>query len=208
MALAGAKHRALLAMLLLHANEVVSTERLIDALWEEERPETAQKALQVYISHLRKTLGKDRVQTKAPGYRVQVAGGRARSRALPATDEGRRSPSSARAVARPAACRVRLRALRPGRDRPPRGAASRLPRAADRARPRRRAPRRARRRARGARRRVPAPRAPPSAADARALPLGEAGRGARYLSGCATRRSSTSSESSPTARSASSNRRS
>ena len=71
-ALAGPKHRALLAMLLLHANEVVSTERLIDALWEDERPETAQKAVQVYISHLRKTLGRDRVQTKAPGYRVQV----------------------------------------------------------------------------------------------------------------------------------------
>ena len=71
-ALAGPKHRALLAMLLLHANEVVSTERLIDALWEDERPETAQKAVQVYISHLRKTLGRDHVQTKAPGYRVQV----------------------------------------------------------------------------------------------------------------------------------------
>ena len=70
--LAGAKHRALLAMLLLHANEVVSAERLIDALWEEEPPETAQKALQVYVSQLRKTLGKDRVQTKAPGYLVRV----------------------------------------------------------------------------------------------------------------------------------------
>jgi DNA-binding SARP family transcriptional activator len=73
--MAGAKHRALLAMLLLHANEVVSSERLIDALWEDEPPETARKALQVYVSQLRKTLGKDRVQTKAPGYLLRVQEG-------------------------------------------------------------------------------------------------------------------------------------
>ena len=70
--LAGAKHRALLAMLLLHANEVVSATRLIDALWEEEPPETAQKALQVYVSQLRKTLGKNHLETKAPGYLLRV----------------------------------------------------------------------------------------------------------------------------------------
>ena len=71
--LPGAKHRALLAMLLLHANEVVSTERLIEALWEDEPPQGAQKTLQVYVSQLRKALGKDRVQTKAPGYLLRVA---------------------------------------------------------------------------------------------------------------------------------------
>ena len=70
--LAGAKHRALLAMLLLHANEVVSATRLIDALWEEEPPETAQKALHVYVSQLRKTLGKDHLETKAPGYLLRI----------------------------------------------------------------------------------------------------------------------------------------
>jgi DNA-binding SARP family transcriptional activator len=69
---AGAKHRALLAMLLLHSNQIVSTERLIDALWEEEPPETARKTLQVYVSQLRKTLGKDRVETRAPGYLVRI----------------------------------------------------------------------------------------------------------------------------------------
>src|SRR5256885_14348060 len=70
--LAGAKHRALLAMLLLHANEVVSTDRLIGALWEEEPPQGARKTLQLYISQLRKSLGKDRVQTRAPGYLVRI----------------------------------------------------------------------------------------------------------------------------------------
>jgi DNA-binding SARP family transcriptional activator len=65
--LGGQKQRALLAMLLLEANQVVSQDRLIDALWEDAAPETAQKALQVYISGLRKRLGKERLQTKAPG---------------------------------------------------------------------------------------------------------------------------------------------
>jgi DNA-binding SARP family transcriptional activator len=62
---AGAKHRALRAMLVLHANEVVSAERLINSLWDEDLPETAAKALQVYVSQLRKLLGKERVERRA-----------------------------------------------------------------------------------------------------------------------------------------------
>jgi DNA-binding SARP family transcriptional activator len=67
-----AKQRALLAVLLLEANSVVSTDRLIEALWEDDRPETAQKALQVHVSGLRKALGKERVVTREPGYRLLV----------------------------------------------------------------------------------------------------------------------------------------
>jgi predicted ATPase/DNA-binding SARP family transcriptional activator len=70
--LGGGKHRALLAVLLLHANEVVSTDRLIDALWEQQSPDGGRKTLQVYVSQLRKALGKDRLQTQAPGYRLRV----------------------------------------------------------------------------------------------------------------------------------------
>ena len=70
-----AKQRALLAILLLHANHVVSTDHLIEALWDDEVPETAQKALQVYISRLRKALGKERLETKASGYRLRVEQG-------------------------------------------------------------------------------------------------------------------------------------
>jgi DNA-binding SARP family transcriptional activator len=71
----GQKQRALLAVLLLHGNEVVSSDRLIDALWPERPPGTAAKALQVYVSQLRKLLGKDRVETKAPGYLLRVGEG-------------------------------------------------------------------------------------------------------------------------------------
>jgi DNA-binding SARP family transcriptional activator len=71
--ISGAKHQALLAVLLLHANEVVSTDRLVDALWEDNPPERAHKALQVYVSQLRKLLGKQRLETKAPGYLIRVS---------------------------------------------------------------------------------------------------------------------------------------
>src|SRR5437868_6823871 len=70
--LGGRKQRALLALLLLEANRPVSRDRLIDALWEEQPTPTAQKALQVYVSQLRKLLGKERVQTQAPGYLLRV----------------------------------------------------------------------------------------------------------------------------------------
>ena len=63
-----AKPRALLALLLLHADEVVSSDRLIDGLWGEEAPATAQKALQVYVSQLRKTLDPEILVTQPPGY--------------------------------------------------------------------------------------------------------------------------------------------
>ncbi len=68
----GAKQRLLLAMLLLHANRVVSSDRLIDALWEEQPPDTGVKALQVHVSQLRKLLGRHHLETKAPGYLLRV----------------------------------------------------------------------------------------------------------------------------------------
>ena len=61
--LGGAKQRALLAALLLDTGRVVSTDRLIDALWEDDPPETAAKSIQVYVSQLRRVLGRDRIET-------------------------------------------------------------------------------------------------------------------------------------------------
>jgi predicted ATPase/DNA-binding SARP family transcriptional activator len=71
--LGGARQRALLAILLVHANQVVSSERLIEELWGEEPPETARSALRVHIAQLRKALPPDVLVTRAPGYVVQVA---------------------------------------------------------------------------------------------------------------------------------------
>jgi DNA-binding SARP family transcriptional activator len=70
--LGGKKQRTLLAVLLLEANRVVSSDRLIETVWEGEPPETARNALYVYISELRRLLGKSRVETRAPGYRLLV----------------------------------------------------------------------------------------------------------------------------------------
>ncbi len=56
--LGGAQPRALLALLLLHANEPVARDRLIEELWGGRPPETAATAVQVHVSQLRKVLGR------------------------------------------------------------------------------------------------------------------------------------------------------
>jgi DNA-binding SARP family transcriptional activator len=74
-ALPAAKPRALLGLLLLNRNRVVSVDDLIDELWGEEAPETATKALQGYVSQLRKALGPERLETRPPGYTLRVEDG-------------------------------------------------------------------------------------------------------------------------------------
>jgi predicted ATPase/DNA-binding SARP family transcriptional activator len=73
--LGGKRPRALLTMLLLRPNEVVSIDRLIDGIWGERPPATAQGALQVHVHALRKALGADRIVTRPPGYLVRVSSG-------------------------------------------------------------------------------------------------------------------------------------
>jgi len=62
------KQRALLALLLLRAGEVVSTDRLIDALWEDHPPASAINSVHIYVSQLRKALRDGRLQTRGHGY--------------------------------------------------------------------------------------------------------------------------------------------
>jgi class 3 adenylate cyclase len=70
--LGGAKQRAALAVLALNANQVVSRDRLIEAIWDAEPTESAGKALQGYVSQLRKVLGRERLETKPPGYLLRL----------------------------------------------------------------------------------------------------------------------------------------
>ena len=91
----------MLALLLLNANRVVPTERLIDELWGDTPPETARSALQVYVAALRKALGGEgsALRTSAPGYVLDVEPGALdldrftalRAEAQVAGDEERRS---------------------------------------------------------------------------------------------------------------------
>ncbi len=75
-----AKERLLLAMLVVHANEVVSADRLIEVLWGAEPPATAANTLQTYVSHLRRALEPDRtprardgvLRTRGQGYALTV----------------------------------------------------------------------------------------------------------------------------------------
>ncbi len=70
--LGGAKQRAVLAILIVHRGEALSTDRMIDELWGERPPATAAKTVQVYISHLRKILGEGVVATRGGGYSLDV----------------------------------------------------------------------------------------------------------------------------------------
>src|SRR3984885_13498813 len=72
--LGGVRQRALLAVLALHANQVVSTDRLIDELWGEHPPSTAVHTVQVFVSRLRGALGPagKRLVTRPPGYVLEV----------------------------------------------------------------------------------------------------------------------------------------
>jgi DNA-binding SARP family transcriptional activator len=72
LALGGVKQRSLLAVLLLHANELVSSDRLIDQLWGASPPATGAKTVQVYVSRLRKALGDGRLVTHGPGYLLRA----------------------------------------------------------------------------------------------------------------------------------------
>src|SRR6266542_716426 len=64
----GSKRRAVLALLVLHANEVVGSDRLIDEIWGENPPRNAAASLHNHVSRLRKSLGPDVVATKPWGY--------------------------------------------------------------------------------------------------------------------------------------------
>jgi class 3 adenylate cyclase/DNA-binding SARP family transcriptional activator/tetratricopeptide (TPR) repeat protein len=78
--LGAAKQRALLAVLLIYRNQVVSTDRLVDEIWGDEPPGTAANVLQVYVSQLRKVLEPGRAPgepsrtllTQPPGYVLRI----------------------------------------------------------------------------------------------------------------------------------------
>ena len=73
----GGKQRELLAILLIHANEILSADRIVDALWGERPPPSARKTLQSLVSRLRGTLGSsgEALETHGRGYRLRLASG-------------------------------------------------------------------------------------------------------------------------------------
>ena len=73
--LGGVRQRAVLAVLLMHANEPVGTDRLTSESWGETAPATATKTAQVYVSRLRRALGNDTLTTTPAGYLLRVPQG-------------------------------------------------------------------------------------------------------------------------------------
>src|SRR5918995_7167808 len=101
--LVGDTQRALLAILLIHANEPVATDGLIEELWGERAPVSPRKGLQVHVSRLRKALGpcSSRLETQPNGYLLRIEPGEldvdrcerlaARAREALATDDRRQA---------------------------------------------------------------------------------------------------------------------
>jgi DNA-binding winged helix-turn-helix (wHTH) protein len=154
----GAKERALLADLLVHAGRVVSADRLIDDVWGDRAPGSPANTLQGRVSALRRALGPAAalLATRPPGYRLEVdpeqvdaarferllaEAGRAAAQGPP--PRGPAAGGGAGAVAGAGARRVRRPAVRAGRGAPPGGAAAGRHRAAGRAGAGRGPPRRA-----------------------------------------------------------------
>jgi DNA-binding SARP family transcriptional activator len=104
--LGGPKQRALLALLLLNGNEVVSRDRLVDSLWGGRAPESVQRSLDTYVYRLRTLLGADRIERRPPGYRLRLEAGELDLERFEALlEQGR----TAAAAGDPAAARDRLR---------------------------------------------------------------------------------------------------
>ena len=139
--LGGRQQRLVLAMLLLHRNEVVSVDRLIDAVWKEQAPANAVKNIRIHVSRLRKAFEAElgsgsesspvRVRTRANGYVLEVAPGDLDvdrfqhlvelGRQALAEGEPERAGTSLREALTlwrgAAPCRLHLRLVRPERDR-------------------------------------------------------------------------------------------
>jgi YVTN family beta-propeller protein len=94
-ALADGRQRLLLAVLLLHANQAVSSDRLIDALWGEAPPASAKGSLHNLVSGLRKALGNRRLVTHGHGYLLQVADEELDARRFDALSTGGRAALAA-----------------------------------------------------------------------------------------------------------------
>lgn len=75
LALGGPKQRALLAILLLRANEPVSRDRLIEGIWGEQPPPSGVQSLDSYVSRLRKLIGAERIERHGGGYVLRLGPG-------------------------------------------------------------------------------------------------------------------------------------
>jgi predicted ATPase/DNA-binding SARP family transcriptional activator len=71
--ISSARRRAVLGVLAMHAGEVVSRDRLVGEVWGPEPPDTADHALEVHISALRSTLGREVIETRPPGYVLRAS---------------------------------------------------------------------------------------------------------------------------------------
>src|SRR5512144_2211688 len=71
--LGAAQQRAVVALLALEAGRAVSRAALVDGIWGDDPPDAAANTLQVYVSQLRKVLGREVIRTVGTGYALNAA---------------------------------------------------------------------------------------------------------------------------------------
>jgi YVTN family beta-propeller protein len=110
--------RAVLALLLIHANETLSVDRLVYELWDGREPPTAAKIVQGYVSQLRRALGEERIATRGRGYRLLLSPGELDVDAVEELRKGAhgQAPEAAAAKLREALARFRGSPLEDFRD--------------------------------------------------------------------------------------------
>src|SRR5690349_4214171 len=110
LALGSAQQRAVLALLVIHAGEPLSQDRLLDELWGERPPPTALHAVQVHISRLRKVLGAGggdaAIRSSSSGYVLEPRSSQCRRRSLRAGHRGGAARARRRSGAGDGAVRV------------------------------------------------------------------------------------------------------
>ena len=90
------RESALLALLLLHPNQPLATDQIVEELWGAAAPVNAAKSVHIYVSRLRKALGGDRIETTSVGYRIRLEAGELDSeRFAQLAAEGRRQEALA-----------------------------------------------------------------------------------------------------------------
>ncbi len=204
--LGGPQQRAVLAHLIVRANELVPADALVSELWGDEAPESARDTIHTYVSHLRKMLGADRIEGQTPGYRLRLDPSEldaARfdklvndARKVGVIDPGHRRHGArrgARALARSGARRCRGQRCAPRRGGTPGRAQARRRRGAHRRAAGDRRASACHRRSRDPGRAAPAQGARLATAHARPVPRGAPGRRARRVPAPAERSSPTSS---------------
>jgi DNA-binding SARP family transcriptional activator len=72
LSIGGSQQRRLLGLLVVHLGHAVSTERIVEALWDGDAPDGAARSVRTYVSRLRNALPDVAIERSSAGYLLQL----------------------------------------------------------------------------------------------------------------------------------------